>query len=96
MKLKSVKSDYQKDQIEQYPRIGSPIQTRADSEFTNPDPKQNIHINNSYYKTNTGSESKNTIEKSEYVTKYVFRDWGVTFHPPYKNCVHAILIRGVK
>ena len=34
------------------------------------------------------------IEKSEYTTKYVFREWGVTFHPPYKNCVLAISIRG--
>ena len=34
------------------------------------------------------------IEKFEYVTKYVFRERGVTFHPPYKNCVLAISIRG--
>jgi len=34
------------------------------------------------------------IEKSEYVSKYVFREWGVTFHPPYKNFVLEILIRG--
>ena len=25
------------------------------------------------------------IEKSEYVTKYVFRERGVTIHPPYKK-----------
>ena len=34
------------------------------------------------------------IKKSEYVTKYVFRERGVTYHPPYKNCVLAISIRG--
>ena len=34
------------------------------------------------------------IKKSEYATKYVFRGRGVTFHPPYKNCVLAISIRG--
>ena len=34
------------------------------------------------------------IEKSEYATKYVFRERGVTFHPPYKNFVLAISIRG--
>ena len=33
------------------------------------------------------------IKKSEYVSKYVFREQGVTFHPPYKNCVLAISIR---
>ena len=34
------------------------------------------------------------IKKSEHVSKYVFRERGVTFHPPYKNCVLAISIRG--
>ena len=34
------------------------------------------------------------IEKLEYSTKYVFWERGVTFHPPYKNCVLAISIRG--
>ena len=33
------------------------------------------------------------LEKSEYVSTYVFQKRGVTFHPPYKNCVLAILIR---
>ena len=33
-------------------------------------------------------------KKSEYAPKYVFRKRGVTFHPPYKNCVLAISIRG--
>ena len=33
--------------IEQFTRIGFPVQTRADPEFTNPDPRQNDHINNS-------------------------------------------------
>ena len=34
------------------------------------------------------------IKKFEYVIKYIFREWGVTFHPPYKNCLLTILIRG--
>ena len=34
------------------------------------------------------------IEKSEYATKYVFWERGVTIHSPYKNCVLAISIRG--
>ena len=34
------------------------------------------------------------IKKSEYTTKYVFRERGVTFHPPYKNYALAISIRG--
>ena len=46
-KTEMVKSKYQKDQIEQFIRIGFSVQTRADSEFTNPDPRQNDHINNS-------------------------------------------------
>ena len=25
------------------------------------------------------------LEKSEYVSTYVFQERGVTFHPPYKN-----------
>ena len=33
------------------------------------------------------------IKKSEYATKYIFSERGVTFHPPYKNCVLAISIR---
>ena len=44
MKLKSVKTDYKKDQIEQYTKVGSPDQIRADSESTNPDPMQDNHI----------------------------------------------------
>ena len=67
-----------KDQIEQYPWIGSPVQTRADSESTNPDPMQNNHINNHKTKIITESKSKNTIKKSKYVSKYVFRGWGIT------------------
>ena len=55
-----------------------PSSDRADSEFTNPDPMQNDHINNHKIKTNTRSKSKNTIGKFEYATKYVFRVWGVT------------------
>ena len=34
------------------------------------------------------------IEKSEYVSKYIFQERGVTFHPPYKNFVLEISIRG--
>ena len=37
-----------------------------------------------------GSKLKNTIKKSEYVSKYVFRERGVIFHPPYKNFVLEI------
>ena len=89
-----IKSDYRKNQIEQYIRIGSPVQTEADSESTNQDPKQNNNIDNHKIKTNTESKSKNTIEKSEYVSKYVFWERGVTFYPLYKNCVLAISIKG--
>jgi len=34
------------------------------------------------------------LEKSEYVSKYIFQERGVTFHPPYKNFVLEISIRG--
>ena len=34
------------------------------------------------------------IVKSEYATRYVVQQRGVTFHPPYKDCVITILIRG--
>ena len=34
------------------------------------------------------------IKIFEYTIKYVFRERNVTFHPPYKNCVLAISIRG--
>ena len=37
----TVKSDCRKDQIEQYTKIGSPVQIRADSESMNSDPIQN-------------------------------------------------------
>ena len=52
--------------------------TRADSESTNPDPMQNDRINIHKTKTITGSKLRNTIEKSEYATKYVFQERGVT------------------
>ena len=78
MKLKSVKSDYQKCQFEQYTRIGPPVQTRADFESTNPDPIQNNHTNNHKIKINTKLNQINMIEKSEYVSKYVFQERGVT------------------
>ena len=78
MKIKLIKSDYRKDLIDQYTRIGSPVQTRVDSEFTNPDPRQKDQINNHKTEINTGSKSKNTIKKSEYVSKYVFWERGVT------------------
>ena len=54
----------------------------------------NDHITIHKIKINTESKSKNMIKKSEYATKYVFREQGVTFHPPYRNCVLAISIRG--
>ena len=76
--MKSIKSNYRKDQIESYTRIGSPVQTKADSKFTNPNPVQNNHINNRKTKINTGSKLKNMIKKYEYATKYVFRERGVT------------------
>ena len=69
MKLKSVKSDYQKNQIEQYTKIGSPVQTRADSEPMNPDPMQNDRINIHKTKINTGSNSKKNDRESEYIIK---------------------------
>ena len=34
------------------------------------------------------------LEKSEYVSTYVFRERGVTYYPPYKNFVLEISIRG--
>ena len=37
---------------------------------------------------------KNAIEESEHVSRYIFREWGVTFYPPYKNFVLEILLRG--
>ena len=73
MKLKSIKSDHRKDQIEQYTMIGSSVQTRADFKSTNPDPIQNNRINNHETKTIIESKLKNMTKKSKYVTKYVFR-----------------------
>jgi len=61
--------------------IGSPVQTRADSESANSDPMQNDCINNYKTKTNTGSKSKNTIENLKH-NKYIFQEWGVTKPPP--------------
>ena len=43
---------------------------------------------------NTENKSKKYDRKSEYATKYVFRERGITIHPPYKNCVLAISLRG--
>ena len=60
----------------------------------NPNPMQNNRRNNHKIKRYTGSKSKNTIKKSEYVTKYIFPEQGVTFHLPYKNYVLAISIMG--
>ena len=61
----------------------------ADSEFKNPDPMQNDHINNHKTKTNTESKSKNMIEKSEYATKYVFRKRSVTIRKQKIFLTHA-------
>ena len=72
MKLKSAKSEYRKDQIKQYTRIGTPVQPRADSESTNLDSIQNNRTNNHKTKINIKTKLKNTIKKSEYVSKYVF------------------------
>ena len=66
------------DQIEQYIRIKSLVQTRVDSEFTNPDPIQNNCTNNHKTKINIKTKSKNTIKKSKYVAKCVFWEQGVT------------------
>jgi len=60
LKLKLIKSDYQKDQIKYYTRIGSPVQTKADSKFMNPDPIQNDRIN--VRNKNTESKLENIIE----------------------------------
>ena len=61
LKLKSVKSDYQKGKIEQCTRIEPPVQTKADSESTNPDPIQNNHTNNYKIKTNIKLNQRNMI-----------------------------------
>jgi len=58
--------------------IGSPVQIRIDSESTNPDSMQNNRTNKHKAKINTKSKLKNTIKKSEHVSKYVFRERGVT------------------
>ena len=34
------------------------------------------------------------IEKSEYATKYVFRERGITIHPPYKKLRPRNFVRG--
>ena len=65
----------------------------AEFESTNLEPIQNNCTNNHKTKTNTKTKSKNMIEKSEYVSKYVFQERGVTFYPPYKNFVLKISIR---
>jgi len=39
-----------------------------------------------------GTEEK--LKKLENVSEYVFQEWGVTFHPPYKNFVLEISVRG--
>jgi len=44
----------------------------------NLDPMQNDRINIHKTKTNTESKLKNTIKKSEHVSKYIFWEWGVT------------------
>ena len=59
----------------------------------NPDPIQNNNTNNLKIKTNTKLNQRYMIEKSEYISKYVFREQGVTFHPLYKNFVFKISIR---
>jgi len=60
----------------------------------NPDLMQNDHINIHKIKTNMENKSKNKNKKLEYASQYVFREQGVTFHPPYRNYVLAILIWG--
>ena len=44
-------------------------------------------------KTNIEDKSKNMIEKSEHLSKYVFQEHGATFYPPNKNFVLEISIR---
>ena len=46
---------------------------------------QNDCINIHKTKTNIGSKLKKYDWESEYLTKYVFWEQGVTFHPPYKK-----------
>jgi len=81
LKLKLVKSGYQKYQIDQYTGIGSPIQTRADSESRNLDPNTKRWYNNHKIKLNMRENQKNMFKKSEYISKYAFQKQGVTFCP---------------
>ena len=65
MKLKSIKFDYQKGQIDQYTAIRSPVQTQVNSESRDPNPNTNDDIS-------TKKNRKNMFEISEHVSKYVF------------------------
>ena len=57
MKLKSVKSDYQKGQIGQHAGIGLLVQVSTDSRSENPNPTYN-NISNHNPKLNTGRKLK--------------------------------------
>ena len=70
------------------------MRKRADSESTNPDPRQNNHGNILEYKTNTERKAKNMIENlntqpSTYSGSGVLQSTHLT-----KNCVLAISLRG--
>ena len=54
MKLKSIKYDYQKGQIDQFTGIESPVQTRVESKSENLDPIPSSDINNDKIEINTG------------------------------------------
>ena len=62
MKLKSIKSDYQKGQIRRYAGIRFTVRVRADSKTENPDPIPN-NMSNHNLKTNTGRKLNNTVKK---------------------------------
>ena len=89
MKLKSVKSDFQKGQIRQFASIGFPVRVRADSRSENPDPIPN-NIGN--HNLNTNNETKR-LKNSGHASEYVSRERGVTIYPPNKNFVLKIFIR---
>ena len=62
MKLKLVKSDYQKGQIGRYNDIGFPVQVRADSRSENPDLIPN-NIGNHNLNTNNGIKLKHNGQR---------------------------------
>jgi len=82
------------NQIEEYTMIGPSAQARAGSESTNPKSNKNNRVKNSWYRIKYRKQIEKYDRKSEYATKYVFQERGITIYPPYKNCVLAISLRG--